>query len=82
MLGTNIVSRGNAIFDVGLLYLAGVPADLYHVSDYTSDILVLKLCSSNTINKLLNLLISGNEDPLNISFMAMTLYFLRLFICA
>ena len=82
VLGTNIVSGGNAIFDVGLLPLPGVAADLYCVGDYTSDILVLKLCSSNTINKLLNLLISSNKDPLNICFMAMTLYFLRSFICA
>ncbi len=48
VLGTNIVSGGNTIFDVGLLPLACVPANLYHVSDYTSDLLVLKLCSSNT----------------------------------
>ena len=82
VLGTTIVTGGNALFDVGLLSLAGVPSDLYCVSDYASDVLVLKLCSSNTINKLLNLLINTNEDPLNISFMAMTLYFLRSFICA
>ena len=82
VLGTTIVSGGNAIFDVGILSLAGVPQELYRVNDYASDVLVLKLCSSATINKLLNLLLNSNEDPMNIGFMAITLYFLRSFICA
>ena len=82
VLGISIVSGGSAIFDVGILHLAGVPQDLYRVSDYALDVLVLKLCSSETINKLLQLLTTSNEDPLNISFMAITLYFLRSFICA
>ena len=82
VLGTTIVKGGNAIFDVGILRLAGVPPDLYRVSDYASDVLVLQLCSSSTINKLLDLLLKSHEDPLNLSFMAITLYFLRSFICA
>ena len=44
--------------------------------------LVLKLCSSDTINKLLNLVVTSKDDPLNVSFVAITLYFLRTFICA
>ena len=82
VLGSEVVTGGNAIFDVGLLRLAGVPVDLYRVSDYASDVLVLKLCSSDTINKLFNLLITEKEDPLNIAFMAISLYFLRTFLCA
>ena len=82
VLGTTIVSGGNAIFDVRILHLAGVSQDLYRVSDYASDVLVLHLCSSDTINKLLQLLITTNEDPLNISFMAITLYFLWSFLSA
>ena len=82
VLGTTIVSGGNAIFDVRILHLAGVSQDLYRVSDYVSGMLVLQLCSSDTINKLLQLLITTNEDPLNISFMALTIFFLRSFICA
>ena len=81
VLGTSIVSGGDAIFDVDVLHLVGVSQDLYRVSDYASDVLVLHLCSSDTINKLLNLFLTSSEDPLNISFMAMTLYFLRAFIC-
>ena len=82
VLGTSIVSGGDAIFDVVILQLAGVSQDLYRGIDYASDVLVLQLCSSNTINKLLNLLVTSSEDPLIMSFMAMTLYFLRAFICA
>ena len=81
VLGTSIVSGGNAIFDVGILHLARVPQKLYCVSDYASDVLVLKICSSTTIIKLLQLLLSSNEDQLNISFMAITFDFLRSFIC-
>ena len=73
VLGT-FVSGGDAIFDVGILHLAGVSQELYRVSDYASDMLVLQLCSSDTINKLLNLLLTSSEDQLNISFMAMTFY--------
>ena len=50
VLGSEVVTGGNTIFDVGLLRLVGVPVDLYRVSDYASDILVLNFCSSDTIN--------------------------------
>ena len=55
---------------------------MYRVDDYASDVVVLKLCSSDTIFKLLKLIEMGAEDPMNIAFMAMSLYFLRTFICA
>ena len=82
VLGSDIVTGGNALFDVGILHLAGVSVDLYRVSDYASDVLVLKLCSSDTIDKLLNLVVTTQEDPLNIAFMAISLYFLRTLLCA
>ena len=82
VLGSEVVTGGNAIFDVGLLCLAGVSVDLYRVSDYASDVLVLKLCSSDTINKLMDLVVTSKEDPLNVAFVAITLYFLRTFLCA
>jgi len=82
VLGSDIVTGGNALFDVGILRLAGVPIDLYRVSDYASDVLILKLCRSNTIDKLLNVILTSKEDPLNVAFMAISLYFLRTFICA
>ena len=75
VLGSEVVTGGNAIFDIGLLCLAGVAVELYRVSDYASDVLILKLCSSDTINKLLSLLVTEKEDPLNIAFMAISLYF-------
>ena len=62
VLGTSTVSGGDEIFDVGILHLAGVSQDLYRVSDYASDVLVLQLCSSDTINKLLNLLLTSSES--------------------
>ena len=82
VLGSDIVTGGKAFFDVGILRLAGVSVDLYRVNDYDSDVLVLKLCSSDTINKLMDLVVTSKEDPLNIAFMAITLYFLRTFLCA
>ena len=50
VLGSDIVTGGKAIFDVGILQLAGISVDLYMVTDYASDILVLNFCSSDTIN--------------------------------
>ena len=82
VLGSSIVIGGDAAFDVGILRLAGISPELYRVEDYASDVIVLKLCSSDTIFKLLKLIEKGAEDPMNISFMAMTLYFLRTFVCA
>ena len=75
VLGSDIVTGGNALFDVGILHLAGVSIDLYRVSDYASDVVVLKLCSSETIDKLLNLVVTSKEDPLNVACMAISLYF-------
>ena len=42
----------------------------------------LKLNSSDTILKLLRLIETGSEDPMNVALMAMCLHFLRTFICA
>ena len=58
VLGSDIVTGGKAVFDVGILQLAGISVDLYRVNDYASDILVLKLCSSDAINKLMDLVIT------------------------
>ena len=82
VLGSTIVMAGEALFDVSILRIAGVSPELYKVNDYTSDIVVLKLCESDTIHKLIQLMENGGEDPLNVAFMAMSLYFLRMFLCA
>ena len=76
------MTGGDAAFDVSVLQLARVSQELYRVDDYASDVVVLKLCSSDTIFKLLKMIEMGGEDPMNIVFMAMCLYFLRTFICA
>jgi len=81
VLGSTIVMAGEALFDVSILRIAGVSPELYKVNDYTSDIVVLKLCESDTIHKLIQLMENGGEDPLNVAFMAMSLYFLRMFLC-
>ena len=82
MLGSSIVTGGKAAFDVGILRLASISSELYRVDDYVSDMLILKLCSSDTISKLFKLIETGDEDPMNIAFMAICLYFLHTFICA
>ena len=82
VLGSSIVTGCDAAFDVSVLQLAGVSSELYRIDDYASDVIVLKLCSSDTIFKLLKLIEMGGEVPMNITFMAMCLYFLRTFICA
>ena len=76
------MTGGDAAFDVSVLQLARVSQELYRVDDYASDVVVLKLCSSDTIFKLLKMIEMGGEDPMNIVFMAMCLYFLRTFIRA
>ena len=82
VLRSSIVTGGEAAFDIGILRLAGVLPELYRVDDYTSDVLVLKLCSADKFSKLFKLLETGAEDQMNIAFMAMCLYFLHTFICA
>ena len=56
VLGSSIVTGGKATFDVGILRLAGISSELCRIDDYASDVLVLKLCSSDTISKLFKLI--------------------------
>ena len=81
VLGSSVVTGGDAAFDVSVLQLAGISSELYRVDDYASDVIVLKLCSCDTIFKLLKLIEMNIEAPMNIAFMALCLYFLRTFIC-
>ncbi len=41
---------------LGTLQIAGISPELYKVDDHASDFIVLKLCGSNTIDKLLKLI--------------------------
>ena len=67
---------------MSILRIAGIPPELYKGNDYASDVIVFKLYSSNIIEKLLELVENGGEDHLNVAFVAMPLYFLRMFLCA
>jgi hypothetical protein len=80
VLGSYVVTCGSGYFDVGLLNKAGVDRDLFRVSDYSSDCVILKLCSLETISKLM--LLVGSESPHSIVAIAMSLYFLRMFLTA
>lgn len=82
VLGSTMIIGGKGFFNVGILMLTGVTQELYCVNDYASDVAVLKLCSSETISKLLTLIEQGSEDSMNITFMALSLYFLNTFRCA
>ena len=73
--GSSVVMMGNFIIDPELLRLARVEIDLWRVKDFASDLLVLKLASEKTINKLSQL---DNEDSSCIAVLSVTLYFLRL----
>lgn len=57
VLGSLVKEIGSIVIDQGLFQLTPVkiPMDWYKVSDYSSDILVLKLCSNETIQKILDI---------------------------
>ena len=78
--GNHILTGSNAAFDMPMVRLARVSLDLFRVNDCVSDVIVLKFCSSDTIEKLLKLIETGGEDPLDIAFMSMLLYFIRTFV--
>ena len=54
VLGSTILTGGNVLLDVSILRIAGISPELYKVNDYASDVIVLKLCGSNTIKIYLN----------------------------
>eukprot|EP00918_Siedleckia_nematoides_P105958 GHVU01231286.1.p1 GENE.GHVU01231286.1~~GHVU01231286.1.p1 ORF type:complete len:750 (-),score=74.81 GHVU01231286.1:231-2339(-) len=78
VLGSSIITMGNALVDPGLLLVAGVKKELYQVADYASDGLVLQLCSSDTLDKLKG--IADSEDASSVSATALTLFFIRIFL--
>ena len=55
--------------------MAGVAQELYHIEDWAADTVLLHLCSTLTISKLIN---SGFEDVGNLSVLVVTLTFIRL----
>ena len=72
--GNSIATIGNHCVDSGLLLVADVPEELWRVSDFASDLRVLRLASHATIQKVLSL---TQEDPDSIITTCYTLYFMR-----
>ncbi len=70
---------GTTIIDPELLHLAGVAHDLWQVKDFASDLLILKLASADTVEKLCSLV---DEDQGCIGVICATLYFMRARLCS
>jgi hypothetical protein len=71
--GSSSTWIGNYIIDGKLLRLAGVSQLLWRVKDFASDLLVLKLASLDTVEKLCLL---GNEDEGSVGVLCAALYFM------
>eukprot|EP00918_Siedleckia_nematoides_P003887 GHVU01008727.1.p1 GENE.GHVU01008727.1~~GHVU01008727.1.p1 ORF type:complete len:875 (+),score=105.20 GHVU01008727.1:109-2625(+) len=80
VLGTRVVTLGRHLFDTGLLDAAGVKKELIAVTDFTSDVVVLELCSEDTLTKLQAIVES--EERGNVVVTALSLFFLRCFLIA
>eukprot|EP00918_Siedleckia_nematoides_P101514 GHVU01221756.1.p1 GENE.GHVU01221756.1~~GHVU01221756.1.p1 ORF type:complete len:529 (+),score=56.22 GHVU01221756.1:54-1589(+) len=78
VFGSSIITMGNGLVDPGLLMAAGIKKDLYQVSDFASDGIVLQLCSGATMGKLQALL--PYEDVISVLVTALTLFFIRIFL--
>ena len=77
--GSSLPFIGTKYIDASLLHLAEVPEDLWRPSDFSSDLIVLKLCSSITMEKLIQLrrpIYRIKSSDINI--LILTLYFIRL----
>eukprot|EP00918_Siedleckia_nematoides_P094948 GHVU01208473.1.p1 GENE.GHVU01208473.1~~GHVU01208473.1.p1 ORF type:complete len:668 (+),score=68.59 GHVU01208473.1:414-2417(+) len=80
VLGSRVVTLGRHLVDPGLLAVAGVKKELVAVSDFTSDVVVLELCSEETLNKLEAIV--KHEEQANVVVTALSLFFLRCFLIA
>ncbi|KAI9907726.1 hypothetical protein PsorP6_004782 [Peronosclerospora sorghi] len=73
VLGSSLITAGANIVDPGLLLEAGIAKELVQVTDYTSDALVLRLCSLESMDKLCAL---SNEEEGSIAATGLCLFFL------
>ena len=57
VLGSSVKQIGGILIDQGLFQVTPnkIPMDWYKVADYSSDIIVLKLCSPETIKKIIDI---------------------------
>eukprot|EP00918_Siedleckia_nematoides_P050352 GHVU01110233.1.p1 GENE.GHVU01110233.1~~GHVU01110233.1.p1 ORF type:complete len:248 (+),score=28.25 GHVU01110233.1:138-881(+) len=78
IVGSEMKFVGVHLVDPGLLVRAGVEKSVYCVDDYTSDLLVLKLCSVSTLQKLIAVAPGENANSLIVT--ALSLFFLRIFL--
>ena len=75
--GSSAHSIGHYVIDAWQLKMAGVTKSLYRIEDWASDAIVLKLCSPQTILKLLNCK-ENMMDLGNLCVLTVSLTFLRL----
>jgi hypothetical protein len=64
VLGSAAKTVGSHAVDPGLLLLAGVPDALLQITNFASDVSVLRLCSIETLDKLLRL---EDEDEMSVA---------------
>jgi hypothetical protein len=77
--GNTLTCAGRFIIDPFLLVVAGVSEDLWRIKDFSSDLLVLRLCSPATISKLCSLIGTGKiDDNCSLSALCVNMYFMRL----
>ena len=71
-----VLIMGSHPVDTGLFALAGIPQELWRVKDWASDLVVLRMASSQTVQKVAAL--SESEDQGTVAVMCTSLYFIRL----
>ena len=62
VLGRSMVRIGNSLFYPGLFQEEKINSDLFRVKDFTSDKIVLQLCSRETMLKVLSLTNKENRS--------------------
>ena len=72
--GAAVTSLGNSFVDADLLRIAGAAKDLWRITDFASDKLVLQLASAKTIAALSNL--ADTEDVSSIVSLSLLLFFI------
>ena len=72
--GNNVKTIGKYMIDAGLLPKAGIPSNLTRPKDFASDLLVLKLASSVTVDNILRV---ESGDAKGQIILSLTLFFMR-----
>ena len=72
--GNKMKTIGNTFVDTELLNLANIAKELVYIKDFASDLLVLRLASSETVQEIMELLVS---DTKSVCATCVTLLFMR-----